>query len=186
MASSHTRSLLTHHPPPPFFSLRPPGMKFCLKLGPSSLSLPRHGLQSHKPQLWETGPAPAAQQARGSQRPGPSLTTGVGGRVGWGRVRWGGAVRERYIQTIFWERKCHFHNVLFEVLFAHPRGLNSQLCYALEFLRELSAWVPPRGGCPWHGRGPGRHSVKASQMASVCSQGGHPLLRSHIPSSQKQ
>lgn len=103
-----------------------------------------------------------------------------------GRVRWGGAVRVRYTQAIFWERKCHFHNVLFEVLFAHPRGLSSQLCYALEFLGELSAWVPPRGACNWHGGGPERDSEKASQMASVYSQEGHLLLRSHIPSSQRQ
>lgn len=58
-------------------------------------------------------------------------------------MRWGGAIRVRYTQTLFWERKCHFHTVLFEVLFAHPRGLSSQLCYALEFLRVLSAWSHP-------------------------------------------
>lgn len=106
--------------------------------------------------------------------------------MGWGRVGWDGVVRVRYIQTIFCERKCHFHNVLFEGLFTHPTGLNSQLLCTLEFLGELEAWVPPRGGCNWHGCGPGRASVKASQMASVYSQGGDPLLWSHVLLSQRQ
>lgn len=49
----------------------------------------------------------------------------------------------RYFQTIFWERKCHFHKVLFEVLFARPRGLDSQLCYSLEFLRSSAPGSHP-------------------------------------------
>lgn len=61
-----------------------------------------------------------------------------------------------------------------------------RLC-ALEFLGELKAWVPPRGGCNWHGCGPGGDSVEASQMDSVDSQGGDPLLWSHalIPKAVK-
>lgn len=106
--------------------------------------------------------------------------------MGWGRVRWGGVVRVRCIQTIVFERKCHFHNVLFEGVFTHPTGLNSQLLCALEFLGELGAWVPPRGGCNWFGCGPGRDSVEASQMASVYSRGGDPWLWSPVLSSQSQ
>lgn len=61
-------------------------------------------------------------------------------------MRWGVAVRVRYIQTIFWERKCHF--ITFYLRFSLHTLEGSVLSGASSgvFLRKLSAWVPPRGG----------------------------------------